>query len=263
MPAGTCRLCGEDKDLKSSHFIPAAFYKIARKSDPTGENPVVVTKDIVMQTSKQAQIHLLCGDCEDRFNKGGETWVLANCWQADGTFPLRDALLVTSPAYETPGFRIFATKGIAGIDQGKLAFFAASIFWRASVHDWHLVGSNPAIDLGPYQEALRLFLLGGDSPADVVMTISVSAEQDVRAAAMGIFPYLKNHNTNCRQFNFTMNGLTFDLFVGKSMDASRRGMCIIRSATQVVFMANSMDSQVVHEFGTMMSTAKPVGKLAK
>ncbi len=58
-------------------------------------------------------------------------------------------------------------------------------------------------------------------------------------------------------------GLTFDLFVGKSMDASRRAMCILRSPSQLVFMADTMDSQIVHEFGMMMSTAKPVGKLAK
>jgi hypothetical protein len=44
----------------------------------------------------------------------------------------------------------------------KLASYAMSILWRASVHDWNLVGLNPAINLGPYQEALRLFLLGGE-----------------------------------------------------------------------------------------------------
>jgi len=60
-----------------------------------------------------------------------------------------------------------------------------------------------------------------------------------------------------------MNGLMFDLFVGKSLPAAYRGMCLLRSPNHHVFMASSMDSQVVQEFGRMMSTAKTVGKLAK
>ncbi len=60
-----------------------------------------------------------------------------------------------------------------------------------------------------------------------------------------------------------MNGLTFNLFVGKSLPAAHRGMCLLRSFKRHTFMASSMDSQVVREFGGMMSTAKPLGKLAK
>jgi hypothetical protein len=45
MPAGACRLYEQDKDLRNSHFIPAAFYKTARKSDPTGN-----TTDMFMAT---------------------------------------------------------------------------------------------------------------------------------------------------------------------------------------------------------------------
>ncbi len=67
--SGNVRLCMETRELKNSHFIPAAFYKTARKSDPNQENPVVITKNVAVQTSKQAVAPLLCGQCEDRFNK--------------------------------------------------------------------------------------------------------------------------------------------------------------------------------------------------
>jgi hypothetical protein len=35
---GTCRLCGEIRDLQRSHFLPAAFYAMARKASPTGRD---------------------------------------------------------------------------------------------------------------------------------------------------------------------------------------------------------------------------------
>ncbi len=250
--------------LKNSHFIPSAFYKAAKKSDPDHENPVVVTKNIVMQTSKQATAPLLCGECEDRFNKFGEKWTLANCWQGDDAFPLRTAILARPPSYTKPGFSIYDTVGLAGVDQQRLVYFGASIFWRASIQDWHLVESGPKLELGPYEEQLRLFLLGrADFPTDAAFVLSMSGEKDVRASSMAIFPYYKNHNKDCRQYNFTMNGLTFDLFVGNSLPPACRGMCLLRSPNQPVFMAALMDSQVIKEFGTMLATAKPVGKLAK
>lgn len=264
MPIGECRLCKETRELLNSHFIPAAFYKTAKKSDPSGEHPVVVTKNVLMQTSKQATAPLLCAECEDRFNKFGEKWTLANSWQADGSFPLRTAVQSKPPSYSKPGFTIYDTAGVAGIDQEQLVYFGASICWRATINEWHLVEPGPKLDLGPYEKELQLFLLGkADFPANATIVLSISAETDVRASAMAIFPYYKNHNKDCRQYNFTMNGLTFDLFVGKSLPPAYRAMCLWRSRNRPVFFAVSMDSQVVHEFGGMMSTAKAVGKLAK
>ena len=78
----------------------------------------------------------------------------------------------------------------------------------------------------------------------------------------GRLPYYKNYNKDCRQYNFTMNGLTFDLFFGKSLPPPYRGMCLLQSPGRPVFLAASMDPQIVQEFGGMMSTAKTVGKLA-
>jgi len=61
MPAGTCALCLEVRDLRDSHLIPRAFYKLVRDAEAKHPNPIVVNPAITVATSKQVSDHLLCG----------------------------------------------------------------------------------------------------------------------------------------------------------------------------------------------------------
>ena len=74
MPLGKCALCLEAGELRDSHFLPAGFYRILREGAPTA-NPVFVNKMSAIMSSAQARAHLLCAECERRFNDGGEDWV--------------------------------------------------------------------------------------------------------------------------------------------------------------------------------------------
>src|SRR6185437_15406307 len=102
-------------------------------------------------SSEQATAYLLCGKCEDRFNSGGETWVLKNCWHSEGEFSLRSNLLSISVSpLSTPGFTIFESARSEAIDPARLTYFGVSIFWRASVHDWMLMRRHAKrLELGP------------------------------------------------------------------------------------------------------------------
>jgi hypothetical protein len=83
MPQGTCRLCRKTSDLQDSHLVPKAFYKLARAAGDKNPNPIVVTPKLQIKTSKQVSDYLLCRECEVRFNRGGEQWVIENCWHAE------------------------------------------------------------------------------------------------------------------------------------------------------------------------------------
>jgi len=108
MPIGTCRLCQlQNVELRDSHFMSAGFYKIARDESRSNPNPVLVSEDVSMISSEQAKDYLLCAKCEDRFNKGGEDWVLKNCWHNENEFPLRSALVASLPSpLSSPDFTI-------------------------------------------------------------------------------------------------------------------------------------------------------------
>src|SRR6266850_1626361 len=80
-----CSLCLEDKELVKSHLIPRAMYDYCRTAD---SEPVLMTTEVMMQTSRQLQDHLLCKLCEDVLNVGGEQWLLPLLARIDQTFPL-------------------------------------------------------------------------------------------------------------------------------------------------------------------------------
>jgi hypothetical protein len=134
---GQCRLCLEMKDLLNSHFLPAALWKGARTPGLKNPNPVTITKETSGTTSKQMQTYLLCGECEERFNKGGEFEALR--WIAPGQsrFPIADRLNVACPRVSNQIFKGYSGSAV-GICTEQLAYFALSILWRAAVHSWHL-----------------------------------------------------------------------------------------------------------------------------
>ena len=89
---GQCKLCLEQKQLQESHLMPDALYAHGKKGiqyatrSQSGQNP------------QHMKAHLLCSDCEQRFNQLGESEVLR--WlapKARKQFPLHDRLRVSLP----------------------------------------------------------------------------------------------------------------------------------------------------------------------
>src|SRR5947208_4164630 len=100
---GKCKLCvREGVELQGSHFLPKGAYKRLRDSTSKNPNPYLLTVKGAVQTSWQMKAPLLCRDCEQRFQKSGENWVLKHCLQGDGSFPLASILASRSPDVSLP-----------------------------------------------------------------------------------------------------------------------------------------------------------------
>lgn len=103
--------------------------------------------------------------------------------EAKREFPLREALLRSQVKSSIPADQIYKVPFDDAFDLEKSIYFAASIFWRASVHHWnraqHLMSRAP---LPQAVEAhLRCFLLrAGCFPADTSLLLSVSAANPPR-----------------------------------------------------------------------------------
>jgi hypothetical protein len=70
----TCRLChNEGVELQRSHLLSAAIYRILRDDGRApNPNPVVITPEGRVQSSKQQRAHLLCRPCEAILAREGE-----------------------------------------------------------------------------------------------------------------------------------------------------------------------------------------------
>lgn len=222
MPVRKCALCLQIRELCDSHVIPAAFYRILREGTKRGNDPVVVHKNTALFSSDQARAHLLCSDCKDRLNRGCEDWVLRNCWRSSTSFPLHAALTSVQALFDDGDIRAYAGKMVPGVDVGKLIYFGASVFWRASVCASRLGRiEEQRLRLGPYENALRIYLLSGSeqTPAGVAMLVTVTKTLDELHNKVVAMPYLY-----CKaaywHYKFVVPGLTFDMFLGKVIPES-------------------------------------------
>ena len=263
MPVGTCALCLERRQLHDSHFLPAGFYRIIRSGQTPNENPVLVSKTAAFLSSAQASAHLLCSECEERFNKGGEDWVLKNCWHSTTMFPLHSALSGVVPFVDDKGFRAYDGTKVPGVEIDRLAYFGASVFWRASVHDWR-VGKDqePRLSLGPYQNSLRHYLLGTTGmPDGVVLLVTLSNALDDLYNRVAVMPWFFNRTPEYRHYKFLATGLTFQMLFGRMIPKPLRRICSARRG--FLFMSEVVDAAMLKTMATMTKRAQNKGKLAK
>jgi hypothetical protein len=212
MPIGTCPMClSEDKQIGSSHLMPAGLYETCRNE--TSE-PIKVSDEIVMETSRQTQDYLLCvgkGSCEEILNKEGEQWTLPMLMKKDRSFPLYDLLKSKNEFDEAEGKAFFAAR-IPEIDVKKLTHFAMGIFWKASVHSWKKEKGKSRINLGRYSEAIRQYLIGeAGFPERLALLVNLVEPEK----AMILFTDPVTGNDRHSHF-FYVPGLLFSLMVDRS-----------------------------------------------
>jgi hypothetical protein len=228
-------MCLLKKPLASSHLMPAALYEYCHTSE---DKPFRVGGGFVIPTDRQTQDYLLCDECEDILNSGGETWILDKLATWERTFPLYDLLTQQPPEFDEEGSALYYTSKNAAIDAAKITHFAMGMFWKASVHPWVKTSREPRIQLGPYSDRIRLWLRGeGDFPAHVYLVIAISRPQ--RAQISAIDPY-ESIRQECRCFILHVPGLMFLLHVGKTVDPLMRALCFFRNPGRPICVSDDL-----------------------
>lgn len=176
-PIAGCELCRKVRPLCDSHLVPAAALALLRSPGWKNPNPIRVSDVRHYTTSKPLKGYVLCGECEERFSALGEHWVLDGCHRGENQFKIRDALLLAKPVETLPdGLAVYEGASISSIDMDQIIYFALSFFWRAAVREWRLGPRTIRIDLGPYLEPLRVFLLErGPFPKFFALGVRVSS----------------------------------------------------------------------------------------
>ncbi len=175
---GCCGLCRKSAELRNSHLLPAALYKFFRNpADGPNSSPIHVTTKKIFSSDKQITEYFLCGRCEQQFAANGESYVLRQCDRQNGTFRLRDLLQGTSVLCDLGEEKVYEVASLLGDKTERYLYFGASVFWRAAARSWMCRGAGVApINLGHYEEQLRLYLLGeAGFPANGRLFVNVSS----------------------------------------------------------------------------------------
>lgn len=210
---GHCALCKLYRELQLSHLLPKATYKNLR-GDLSAPVQVKPDEKVALLSNTQIQKHLLCSECEQRFNRLGENTVLK--YLASEETP--SALLTLQKDQQN-------STSLDALSRA-FAYFALSVIWRASVTRW------PEVDacyraLGPYQENFAAFLLEkADFPNNVVVDVLVNTNVNLLGVACTptrtLIPF---RGERVHRYHFLIPGLRFVVLVGGVMntEAQQRG----------------------------------------
>jgi len=250
-----CKLCLQRvASLRDSHFLSAGIYRILRDDNEKNPNPWLLTGKTAVQSSRQLKARLLCRDCEQRFSKLGENWVLKNCLRKDGSFALASILASRSPdlwSNENPTKLYYASR-IPEIDIPALAYFAASIFWRGSIHPWNDDGSIP-VGLGPFQEQFRQYLIGQQAfPKDSSLWVVVREGKEIDRLT---YAPIGARQGNFHAYKFPMPGLAFSMAVSKNIPANHRERCFVHGHGNPIIVTTLIDKLLVNDAVKMRQKA--------
>jgi hypothetical protein len=230
----TCALCTNIAELRDSHFLPSAMYKNMKLPGDTSQ--IILDRTNPRIENKQIKARLLCAVCEDRFSKNGERWVMGNGVRAaSGTFLLQTALTNSKPIHDAQDFSAFSGGTIPAIDMDSLVYFAASVFWRATAHDWGRPKNR--LDFGGYQEELRQYLVGSASfPMNAALLIVVSDATALLEIAA--FPFGGKVAGAYHSYQFNIPGIEFTLSLGQRIPKSCRRVCAYSSPERLIFLGH-------------------------
>jgi hypothetical protein len=122
-----------------------------------------------------------------------------------------------------------------GVELEPLVYFAASVFWRATAHDWG--SAEQRLNFGSrYQEELRQYLLAqAPFPVNAALLIDVSeAETFLEIAA---FPFGGKVDGTYYRYEFHIPGVQFTLFLGERIVGAARKRCVVHSSEKWIFLS--------------------------
>jgi hypothetical protein len=196
--------------------------------------------------------HLLCAECEHKFKLREDT-ALALMNGKKG-FPLLDRMKLALTVGQ--GDKVLTFSGATmGVDTDALAYFAVSLLWRGSVHEWStLKGQTTSVSLGKYEERIRRYLLGETGlPEGAYVLVAVCVDV---GAQNTIFPPHPLDGSKYRTYSTLVRGLWFHIVVDdEALSAETSRLCCVKSPRKLIFLKNCSD-EFLHAGHHLQSTAE-------
>lgn len=181
----------------------------------------------------------------------GDLWFQANVTpvmrlvtKRTGEFPLLEILASVRPTIQGPKWVVYSFSDTPNIDREKIAYFAISVFWRASIHTWEQEdGEKIRIGLGKkYNEEVRRYLLG-QKPVPKNASLQVIVCSDL-VNRNGFFVPQENQKVRDRSVVFLARGIMFFFRMSKNLTGFQQRLSIVNEPHGWITIRNCADSQV-------------------
>jgi hypothetical protein len=247
MPVGQCKLClREGQELQESHLMPQGMYKRIRSEDKDNPHPILIDKTGSRSCSDQITDYAFCKECEGRFDRNGENYALRMA-ALRGRFRLQEELEAVKPSFDKLDFRGYSIEDSPNIRRDDLAYFALSVFWRASVHEWPPLtdGGTPVkIELGKLNnEVLRRYLMEETSIPSNLSMFFVACTDKISQSVF-YMPKLISREECVWSYGFTACGYIFNLIVARRVPDRMANLCFFHSPSRWIFMRDAEEKTI-------------------
>ncbi len=150
--------------------------------------------------------------------------------------------------------KIYYASSIPGVRVSDIAYFAASIYWRGSLYPWNEDGSTP-VELGPFQEEFRQFLLGkAGFPEHSCLWVIVREGKGadrlthvpkcVRAGGLHVY-------------KFPMPGFAFTLLVSKNIPLNYKAYCFVCDPKNPLIVTSLVEKWLIRDGARLLQARRP------
>jgi hypothetical protein len=158
-------------------------------------------------------------------------------------FPLLEPLKKHRPIFLESDMALFNVSAVSEWNCEALLHYGAGIFFKAGVHDWPAEGGETQIELGPYLEPLRQFVLGEKDFPTGSMALALSIAGNVRPF-LGYVPPVRVEDPITHKYQYYVSGLMYTLFVGKTIPKEMEKVSLAWKTPTVVFVRD-VSSQAI------------------
>jgi hypothetical protein len=180
-------------------------------------------------------------------------------------FVLREKLSNLKPlgTLNDPPVSAYDAQKLLGRSLDKYVYFAASVFWRASAHNWTWSGQSvQRISFGSeYQEQFRRYLLGETGCVkNAHFLLHISSEREIGTTT--IFPCTTRMEGTYRH-KFYIPGLLFTLFLGKRVPETFRQFSLNAAQQKGVWLAPFESDSLFRGMLKVIQGSRPQGSLKR
>jgi hypothetical protein len=215
-----CKLCLKEKPLQNSHIIPEFCYKSLYDGKHRAFELKLREKGREI-LQKGIREKLLCADCEGLINTEFEN-PFYNFWFEQIRLPV---ILPNIPYV------------ITGINYERFNLFHLSVLFRSSVSS---LREFAEVQLGPYEEKIRIMLLSNRLKNDVFFKIGaahINNSEESKSHLMIISPY-KDRFCGANSSIFTFGGCVWHYIVSRHLPTRTDGVILHEKGTLPLMSIN-------------------------